>query len=216
MSFPRLNAANRGRLLLILLNFAIALLGILVLRWDLFGILYLFWVELILLGVFGVAKIVMALGGANFLTALLHRLFTAAGFMVLYGALLMLILSYSMVSFDLSTEGTGGNRSLGLGLIGLAVGFAYEFIGRYLLGGKFREAFALEEAFRIMIYALPLGLMVLFGIVPLAERAGPAANLVLVLGIVTAKLVLDLLLLWAAARWQSAAAGRQGSDGDDR
>lgn len=186
---------NFYRFLWLLISLAIPVIGVLWLHWDLEGLIYLFWVEMILWGVFGLLRLLLALDGRSFISGLLSRLFLGGAFAVLYIGLLLLVIGYSLKGLDtdaLAQSATAANRGLGLALIVLFVRFLTEFSRDYLLAETFRLQAPMEVIFETFAFALPLACVILFALVPYAEKAGGAtANLAIVLGILLTKTLLE-------------------------
>ena len=182
----------------LLVQLLIPIVGVLFLDWNLFGLIYLFWFELILIGLFGLLRILTALGGASPLQGLLARLGSAAFFVILYGALLMIALSFSMVHMDWNSllgELPTDNRGLGPSTWVLAAVFLLEWLGSYIFSGQYRQAFPLLELFRVFALTLPLAIIIVFVLSPYAQKLeGRHANTVVVLGILLAKTLIAFLV----------------------
>ena len=183
----------------LLINLTIPLCGVMVLKWNLFGILYFFWMELIALGVFGLLRILTALGNRPYLELLIPRLGSAVFFAVLYGALLMLVIGYSISGFDLSEHMLSGVKSnftgIRLGTAFLFASYLLEFSRDYLLLGKFRETHPFSIIIGTFVYTLPLACIILFVLTPYAPKAPEGVgNLFLVLGIILGKTLIEFAI----------------------
>ena len=184
----------------LLISLAIPLIGIFILKWNLIGLLFLFWLEIILAGIFGGLRILCALAGApKFYYGLLPRLFQLAFFVILYGGLAMLIISYSLVNFDTDQafSDDSANKGFGLAMIAMTIRFTMEFTKDYLMSGRFRESTTVGEIMNAFIYGIPLAMVVLFLLSPYAEKnPGRVGNLIIILGIILAKTLIEYIIYY--------------------
>jgi len=130
--------------------------------------------------------------------ALLVRIAFSAFFAVLYIALLMIVISFSLVSLDFDALFNFGDavqvQNLGLNwsLAVLFVSFTIEFFNDFIFPEKYKTQFSLIIAFKTFAYTLPLACAILFAIVPLSEKIpSMQINTFIILGIVLVKGVLD-------------------------
>lgn len=180
----------------LLINLLIPTVGVLFLNWNLFGLLYIFWAEWILLGIFGLLRMFFSNGDT-----IITRIAISAFFAILYAALLMIVISFSLVkmnfaeflNFDNSTR--FDNAGLNWSLAVLILNFTIEFFSDFLLNGKYKTHHALAEVFKTFAYTLPLACVILFAIIPLSEKmAGAQVNTFIILGVVLVKAFLDFVI----------------------
>lgn len=182
---------------LVLINTAIALFGVFVLDWSLGQIVILFFLELMLLGGFTVLKIIFAQEGKpSFWTSFLSRLFTAAMFTV--GFILVNTMFIVFVTTSLNFDTLFGNTdSIRLGQGMLILNFVAAFLFGYILNGTYKNAQVGPQFIGTLGYMLPLIGIFLIVIKPnLAYFGEENINRVAVVGIILAKLLLELATLW--------------------
>ena len=182
----------------------IPVIGVLFLKWSLFSLLLLFWFELKLIGIFGLLRILFSLQ-ADLITRIISMVF----FGVLYGGLAMLIIAFSMTELDFdSLFANFGNKATGqMGVAesqtALVIVFVMEFLRDFLLSSKYKITHPFTSVFRTIVYALPLAVVVLFVILPLSKKVPLAQlNLVVVLGIVLSKTLIEFMVLKIGSRIQ--------------
>ena len=180
----------------LIINLLIPAIGVLFFHWNLFGLLYIFWAELIFMGIFGLLRMLLS-GGDHFMV----RLGISAFFIVLYVALLMIVISFSLSSLDFDAlfdfEGSVQISNLGLNfsIIALFVSFSVEFLKDFMFSGKHKTQFALIEVFKTFAFTLPLACVILFAIIPLSDQIEQLSNnTFIILGIVLTKAFLDFIV----------------------
>ncbi len=188
----------------LIISLLIPIIGVVFLKWSLFSLLLLFWFELKLIGIFGLVRILFSLQAD-----LIIRIISMVFFGVLYGGLAMLIIAFSLTELDFDTLFSNfGNKATGqMGVAesqtALVIVFVMEFLRDFLLTSKYKETHPFTSVFRNIVYALPLAVVVLFVILPVSKKV-PAAqlNLVVVLGIVLSKTLIEFLVIKIGSRVQ--------------
>lgn len=186
-------------------NFLIPLIGVLFLGWDIFGLVYLFWWELICWGFIGVLKILSSFGsGGGFITQLASRIMALLFFVPLYSGLLMIVVSFSFVKFDSETVVSGTNATLGTSLIFITLNYVFAYLRSEYQTGAWRWRQPMAVVFERMLFALPLSCLVLFAVIPLADKfEGGRGETVVALGMVFAKGLMDIATYYVPqkVRW---------------
>ena len=189
-------AINDRSWIWLFVNILIPTIGVLFLNWNLFGLLYIFWAELVFLGGFGLLKMLISKGDI-----LIARVVFSVFFSILYMALLMIVISFSLVSLDFDALFNFGgavqvqNLGLNWSLAALLISFTIEFFNNFIFSEKYKTQLSLIEAFKTFAYTLPLACVILFAIIPLSERIpSMQINTFVILGIVLVKAVLDFII----------------------
>lgn len=178
-----------------IINITVPVIGILFLDWNIFGVVYLFWWELICFGGIGVLKILSASGNGGLIMQIVNRAGGLLFFTILYGALLLLVISFSMVEISSETVIGGSNQGLGFSLIVITANYLIEYGRSELATGRWLFRKPMEVIFERFIYSLPLAGLVLFAVIPLSEKfSGSSAEKVIAIGLILAKFVMDLLV----------------------
>ncbi len=180
----------------LLLSLLVPIAGVLFFDWNLFAIIYLFWIQLIALGFLSIIGILFSISGERYFFSIISNIPYALFFTIIYGGLLLIVLSYSMVSFDFDIALEGGENShLGLGLLALLSTMFIEFVRAFFVSGYFKKAHPLGEIYSTMIASLPLAIVLLFVVIPLSEKYSSSwGNKILVIGIIILKGLLDFYL----------------------
>ncbi len=180
----------------LVVNLLIPTIGVLFLNWNLFGLLYIFWAELLFLGGFGLLRVLFSKGDPIF-----TRIIFAAFFTILYVALLMIVISFSLTSLDFEElfnfKNTTQVNNLGLNwsLAALLLSFFIEFLNDIFFSEEKKSQYGLIEIFKIFAFTLPLACVILFAIIPLSEKLPVAqTNTFIILGIVLIKAFLDFIV----------------------
>jgi hypothetical protein len=133
----------------------ITLYGILALGWSLQPIVFLFWWELILMAGAALIRGLFALDGASFWHNLLPRLAGTAGAMLMFGAMIMLAITFSFKAIGVGMQSEGLEK-LPLQINLLVAGYLVELLLHYFGNGRFRIARPMEEVMQTLVHFLVL------------------------------------------------------------
>jgi len=152
-----------------IVNVLVPTIGILFFNWNIFSIVYLFWMEILIWGAIGVLQIVSSLGVRG---GILIHLFNKVGnlifFIILYLGLFSILFSFTFIELKTSSLLSGGG--IAIGLIVLSINYLVEYIRSEILSGRFVVRKPIEVIFERFMFALPLAMLVLFVVIPLAKR----------------------------------------------
>lgn len=173
-------------------NIAMPIIGVLFLEWSIFGVVYLFWWELICWGGVGILKILSANGAKGTLAKIWSRIEGLLFFVPLYAGLLLIVIAFTLTELDLDTAFTT-TKGLGTAMILIAINFLIEYVRSEIFTGRFVVRFPIEILFERLFYALPLSCLVLFIVIPLANKfEGFRAMQLIAIGIILSKFLMDL------------------------
>jgi len=150
---------------------------------------------LICFGLIGLLKIFTGCGAKGFWAQIFSRIQALFFFVPLYLALLMLLISYSLVEFNTDTIISGNNSGLGASMIIITVNYLVEYYRSELRTGRWTIRMPIEIVFERFMYALPLAALVMFGVLPLANKfSGNRTEKLIAIGIILSKFVMDLVV----------------------
>ena len=175
-----------------MVNVFVPIIGILLFNWDIFEVVYLFWIEVLLWGFVGVLQIISAKGIiGGWLNHAVNKIGSLLFYVVLYIALFTILFSFTFIELSSDTILNGGS-GIGIGLIVLTINYLINYYSSEIASKRYQTRFPMEVIFQRFIYALPLALLIVFGVVPLAKKFD-GANLekVIAIGIIIAKFVMS-------------------------
>lgn len=174
-------------------NVLVPIIGVLFFNWDIFSIIYLFWIEVLLWGAVGVLQMITAKGISG---GFLGRTFNKIGYLIfysiLYVGLFTILFSFTFIELETSTILDGG-KGIGIGLVILIINYFIDFIRSEIITQRFRIRIPLEVIFERFMYALPLSFLILFAVVPLANKFdGKQIEKVIAIGIIAVKFIMSI------------------------
>lgn len=178
-----------------LVNVTVPIIAILFLDWNILNVLWLFYWELICWGGVGVIKILTASGTSTMMEQITTRIGALLFFTILYVALLMIVVSFSLVEVDFEDVGSNGGP-LGVAFITIAANYLYQFYQSELKTGYWTIRHPYEVVFERIFFVLPFACLILFAVIPIHERFGGGGK-VLAIGIVLVKFLMDIAVHYA-------------------
>jgi hypothetical protein len=137
------------------LSLLLTLYGITVLGWNLQPIVFIFWWELILMAAAALLRGFSALDGQPFFNNFFQRVFALFGGMFMFGAMIMLAVTFSFKIFDNGFNSEGFDkipRQVNLLIAGYVLGLVFHFFAN----GRYKTASPMGEVMQTMIHFLIL------------------------------------------------------------
>ena len=157
---------------LAIISALITILGIILYHWQVAEVIFLFFWEMFIIGAVTALRMLLAMAGTkNFLYGIIPRLFWTVAFVFLYGAMMMLLVSFVFAALDHDAllEDFQGMR---YGLWFLAFNHIAGFLFGYLLNGEFKRSAFMVELFSTMFLALPIAALLVVIVSPNSDFFG--------------------------------------------
>ena len=181
---------------LMLVTTAISLIGVIFFHWQIAEIVFLFFYDMIFIGIATALRMLFALAGfESFLGGLFARIFWTAGFVVLYGGMMMLLIAFTLSSLNL--EGFfEGMRPIKTAMYFLAINQLFGFLFGFLANGQYKQSNFIGELFSTMFYVLPIVVLMVAVVFPNSDYFGEEhQNVWVAVAIILARTLIDFIAL---------------------
>lgn len=137
------------------ISLSLTLYGILVLNWNLQPVVILFWLEIILIAAAALIRALFALNGKAFFDQFFQKIFFLAGGAILFGAMIMLAVTFSFKVFDGGMD-TRGFETIPTQFKILVTGYIIGLVFHYFVNGRYKTATYTDEMMQAMVHLLVL------------------------------------------------------------
>ena len=137
------------------LSLSVLLYGIVVLGWNMQPIVVMFWWETILMSAAALIRAFFALDGRSFFFNLLQKLFFLFGGTLMFGAMIMLAVTFSIKVFDKGVDTAGYEKIPGQTNV-LIFGYVMGLALHYFANGRYKTASPMGELMQTMVHLLIL------------------------------------------------------------
>ncbi len=181
---------------LVLVTSLISLVGVIFFKWQIAEIVFLFFYDMIFIGIATALRMLFAQAGfESFFGGLLVRAFWTAGFLVLYGGMMMLLVAFTLSSLNLDGL-LEGMKPIKTAMYFLAANQLFGFLFGYLANGQYKQSNFIGELFSTMFYALPIVVLLIVVVFPNSDYFGAEhQNVWVAVAIILARTGIDFIAL---------------------
>jgi len=179
-----------------LVTTAISLVGVIFFHWQIAEIVFLFFYDMMFIGIATALRMLFAQAGfESFWGGLFARMFWTAGFVVLYGGMMMLLVAFTLSSLNLDSF-FEGMRPIKTAMYFLAANQLFGFLFGYLANGQYKHSNFMGELFATMFYALPIVVLLVAVVFPNSDYFGEEhQNVWVAVTIILARTLIDFIAL---------------------
>jgi len=190
------NSARGRDWRLMLVTTAISLIGVIFFKWQIAEIVFLFFYDMIFIGMATALRMLFAqAGAASFFSGLFARIFWTAGFVVLYGGMMMLLVAFTLSSLNLDGL-MDGMQPIKTAMYFLAANQLFGFLFGYLANGEYKQSNYIGQLFATMFYALPIVVLLVVVDFPNSDYFGEEhQNVWVAVTIILARTGIDFIAL---------------------
>jgi len=181
---------------LMLVTTVISLVGVIFFKWQIAEIVFLFFYDMIFIGMATALRMLFAQAGfESFLSGFFVRIFWTAGFVVLYGGMMMLLIAFTLSSLNLDGL-IEGMQPIKTAMYFLAANQLFGFLFGYLANGEYKHRNFMGELFATMFYALPIVVLLVVVVFPNSDYFGEEhQNVWVAVTIILARTSIDFIAL---------------------
>lgn len=168
----------------------ISVLGIVFFDWHVAQVIFLFFADILFIGFATLLKMLFARGLLN---GLLGKLVFGVGFVVLYGGLFMILVSFALTNLN-TEEFVNQLAGLRYGVWFLGLNHFAGFLFGFIYSDEYRKTTMIAQLFSTMFYVLPLVTVLVMLVFPNSNFFGPEfQNQWMAIGIILLRFVFDLV-----------------------